>query len=137
MTDSERKQVVMRFNQEVIERGLRPSFDELMDPGFINWSAPPGAPRDAESMWNTFEHFLRPAIHRLRVQIHDQLCDDEKVVTRKTVSGMHNGILLGVAPTGQHISIDVIDIVLVRKGRYVEHWGVNTLMAVVAHLRQQ
>lgn len=129
------KTVVTRFNAEVIEQGLRASFDELMNPAFVNWSAPQDAPRDGESMWRTFENVLRPAIHGLRVHIHEQLCDGEKVTTRKTLSGTHGGTLMGVPPTGRTISIDVIDIVRVRDGQYLEHWGLNTLLATVAALR--
>jgi predicted SnoaL-like aldol condensation-catalyzing enzyme len=33
------------------------------------------------------------------------------------------------------VAIDVIDIVRLKEGRYVEHWGVNTLPSVLAQLR--
>ncbi len=131
-----RKAVVRRFNQEVIQEGRRDAFEQLMAEDFVNWSAPPGAPNGPESMWNTFENILRPAIGNLQVQIHDQVCEGEKVTTRKTISGLHTGTLMGIAATGRPVSIDVIDIVHVRDGRYVEHWGVNTLGAVLAQLRQ-
>ncbi|WP_294771479.1 ester cyclase [uncultured Rhodoferax sp.] len=127
--------VVRRFNKEVIEEGQRSSFEALMDADFINHSAPPGAPNGPESMWNTFQNVLRPALSQLQVQIHEQLCDGEKVTTRKSITGQHTGVLFGIAPTGRSISIDVIDIVHVRDGRYVEHWGLNTLPSVLAQLR--
>lgn len=135
MDNTSRKQVVQRFNREVIEQGRRDAFEELMAPDFVNWSAPAGAPRDASGMWNTFEHLLRPALSDLRVDIHEQLCEGEKVATRKTLSGLHTGPMMGVAATGRSVSIDVIDIVAVRDGRYAEHWGVNTLGIVLAQLR--
>ena len=68
--------------------------------------------------------------------IHDQLAEGDKVTTRKTITGTHTGLLLGIAPTGRTIAIDVIDIVRLRDGRYVELWGVNCLPAVVAALRE-
>ena len=135
MDNNARKEVVKRFNQEVIEEGNRASFDTLMDSRFINHSAPPGAPNDPESMWNTFQNILRPALSDLRVQIHDQLCESEKVSTRKSITGKHTGTLMGIAATGKSVSIDVIDIVLVRDGRYLEHWGINNLPSVLAQLR--
>jgi predicted ester cyclase len=128
------KAIIKRFNKEVIEEGCRASFLALMDASFVNRSAPAGAPNGAESMWNTFENVLRPALSHLRVDIHDQLCDGDKVTTRKTITGMHTGMLLGVAPTGKQLSIDVIDIVRVHNGRYIEHWGINTLPSVLARL---
>lgn len=52
-----------------------------------------------------------------------------KVTTRKSISGKHVGTLLGAEATGENISIDAIDIVRIRDGQYIEHWGVNTLAA--------
>jgi predicted ester cyclase len=72
----------------------------------------------------------------MQVHVHDQLCEGDKVATRKTITGRHAGPLFGIEPTGRTISIDVIDIVRVRDGQYVEHWGVNTLAAVIAQLQK-
>ena len=87
-------------------------------------------------MWNTFATVLRPALEGLAVVIHDQIAEGDKVTTRKTISGRHTGTLLGVEATGKPVAIEVIDIVRVRDGRYVEHWGINTLSSVLAQLRQ-
>jgi ketosteroid isomerase-like protein len=129
------KSVVRQFNERVIMRGDRTAFDALVDPGFVNRSAPRGAPDGPESMWSTFETVLRPALADLTVVIHDQIAEGDKVTTRKSISGTHNGVLMGIAATGRHIAIEVIDIVRVQDGRYVEHWGVNTLPAVLTQLR--
>src|SRR4051812_42953637 len=129
------KNVIRRFNTEVIVGGNRATFEALMDPDFVNRSAPPGAPNDAESLWNTFQHLLRPAFAEMAVTIHDQIAEDDKVTTRKTISAIHTGPIMGIAPTGLPVAIEVIDIVRIAHGRYVEHWGVNTLPAVLAQLR--
>jgi len=130
------KWVVRRFNEEVIAAGDRAAFEALMAPDFVNRSAPPGAPNDGEGMWNTFDTVLRPALEGLTVSIHDQIAEGDKVTKRKTISGRHTGTLFGVEPTGKLVAIEVIDIVRVRDGRYVEHWGINTLSSVLAQLRQ-
>ncbi|MBB3195117.1 ester cyclase [Roseateles terrae] len=129
------KQVVQRFNQEVIQEGRRAAFDELVAPQFVNRSAPAGAPDGPEGLWNTFDQVLRPALSDLRVTIHDQVCEGDKVTTRKTVSGRHTATLMGVPPTGRELAIEVIDIVRVQGGQYVEHWGINTLPSVLARLQ--
>ena len=135
MNDEACKAAVRRFNRDVIERGDRAAFDALMLPTFVNRSAPPGTPDGPESMWNTFENVLRPALSNLKVTIHDQIAEGGKVTTRKTVTGVHTGTLMGIAATDQPVSIDVIDIVRIEDGRYAEHWGVNTLPAVLARLK--
>lgn len=128
------KDVVRRFNLDVIERGDRTAFEALMQPDFVNRSAPPGAPDGPESMWNTFQNVLRPALSNLKVTIHDQVAEGDRVTTRKTLSGTHTGSLMGVAATGLPVNIEVIDIVRIEDGRYAEHWGVNTLANVLAKL---
>ena len=128
------KEVVRRFNIEVIQNGSEAEFQALMSPTFINHTAPPGMPRGPKSMWNTFEEVLRPAFSNLKVVIHDQIAEGDKVTTRKTISGTHSGTLLGIPATGRDLTITVIDIVRVEGGRYAEHWGLNTLSNVVATL---
>lgn len=129
------KAVVRRFNAEVIQNLDRAAFDELMSPDFVNHSAPPGTPAGPESMWNTFEKVLHPALSELKVEMLDQVCEDDKVTSRKRISGVHTGPLFGVPATHAAMTIDVIDIVRVEDGRYVEHWGINTLPAILAGLR--
>lgn len=136
MSAEDNKAVVRRFNQDVIERGDREAFDVLMAADFRNHSAPAAAPNGPEGMWNTFHTLLRPALSDLTVTIHDQVAEGDKVVTRKTISGRHTGTLFAIPATQKSVSIDVIDIVRVEQGRYAEHWGVNTLAAVLAQLRQ-
>ena len=130
------KEVVRRFNLEVIQEGNEAAFQELMAEGFINRSAPAGTSSGPEGMWQTFQNVLRPALSNLRVTIHDQVAEEDRVTTRKTISGVHEGMLLGIAPTHRKVDIEVIDMVRVKNGKYVEHWGVNTLPAVLAGLRQ-
>jgi len=107
-----------------------------MAESFINRSAQEGASNGSEGMWHTFQNILRPALSDLRVTIHDQVAEGDKVTTRKTISGVHEGSLFGIAPTHRSVSIEVIDVVRIENGRYVEHWGLNTLPLVLANLRQ-
>ncbi len=131
------KDLVRQFNLQVIEEGSRSAFDKLMATDFVNHSAPKGAPNGPEGMWHTFQNILRPALMDLRVTIHDQLAEDDKVTTRKTITGIHDGTLFGIAPTHRRIAIQVIDIVRIQNGRYAEHWGLNTLPQVLASLKQK
>lgn len=83
---------------------------------------------------DTFEKVLRPALSNLKVEIHDQIAEGGKVTTRKTMSGIHSGPLLDIPATGREVTISINDIVRVEGGRYVEHWGLNTLSNVIAAL---
>lgn len=131
------KQVVLRFNREVIEQGNADSLKDLLSPEFVNHTVAPGMSPGPEGMWHTVDRILRPAFPDLRVEIHDQVAEGDKVTTRKTIHGTHRGELFGIPPTNLPVAIQVIDIVRLEGGRYVEHWGVSTLATVVATLRAQ
>jgi predicted ester cyclase len=130
------KELVRRFNKEVIGQGNVASFNALMDANFVNRSAPAGMNNGPQGMIWFFNEVLRPAIPDIKVTIHDQVAEGDMVTTRKTISGTQTGQLLGVPATGRMISIEVIDMVRVKDGKYVEHWGITTLPELLATLAQ-
>ncbi|WP_343550902.1 ester cyclase [Pantoea sp.] len=129
------KAAVRHFNHRVIAQGDREAFDQLVAENFVNHSAPAGASNDREALWHTFAQILRPALSDLQVEIHQQIAEGDWVNTRKTITGVHSGALMGIAPTGSAVTIEVMDMVRIENGQYVEHWGINTLAAVVSQLR--
>jgi predicted ester cyclase len=130
------KLVVRRFNKEILEQLNPESFKELMHDNFINHTPPPGNSDKADGVWNNLKNILNPAFPDLEVEIYDQIAEGDKVVTRKAIIGTHTGKLLDIEPTGRKIKINVIDIVTVKDGQYLEHWGINTLQSVIAELRK-
>ncbi|WP_213877114.1 ester cyclase [Pseudomonas sp. dw_358] len=129
------KAVVQRFNHEVIQACQREVFEALVAEDFVNRTAPPGQPAGRESLWMTFHDVLHPGLSELKVEILDQIAEDDRVTTRKRITGQHTGALMGIPATGRAVLIEVIDIVRVRDGQYVEHWGMNSLASVLAGLR--
>ena len=129
------KSIVTRFNKEVIEGGNGAAFRELMGPDFVNRSAPSGMPPGPEGMLYMFEKILRPAFPDMTVQIHDQVAEGDRVTTRKTLRGTHRGELMGIPASNKNVSIEIIDIVRIKDGRYAEHWGLTTLADVLAQLQ--
>jgi len=129
------KEAVTRFNKEVIGQGNVDAFQALMDGEFVNRSAPPGIDSGPNGMLNTFNNVLRPAMPDISVEILDQVAEGDKVTTRKRISGTHTGELMGIPATGRDVVIDVTDIVRLRGGKCVEHWGINSLPSVLGSLR--
>ncbi|MBB6500452.1 ester cyclase [Pedobacter cryoconitis] len=128
------KEIVKRFNLEVIEQGNLESFEELMDDQFINQTAPGGMDSGPKGMIHTFNNILRPAFPDLKVIIHEQIAEGDLVTTRKTIEGTHLGSFIGIPATGKKITIQVIDVVRIVNDKYYEHWGMNTMHIVLAEL---
>jgi predicted ester cyclase len=135
--ESLNKALILRFNKEVIEEGNLESFKELMNDDFVNRTAPAGLDNGPQGMLHMFNNILRPAFPDIKVIIYDQIAEGDKVTTRKAITGTHTGPLLGIPPTNQKITIDVIDIVRLKDGKYFEHWGINTLPVLIAQLSKK
>src|ERR1700741_1366245 len=121
MTDTEiNKQIVRRFNLEVIEKSNREAFEQIMHKDFINRTPPPTG-NDAEAVWKNLTTILKPAFPDLKVEIYDQIAEGDMVSTRKAIVGTHTGELMGIQPTNKKVRIEVYDIVRLKEGKYFEH----------------
>jgi predicted ester cyclase len=134
-TAEQNKQIVLRFNQEVMTEDNLEAFHELMHDNFINYSAPPGTDTGKAGILKSIHNGLRPAFPDLHVVIYDMIAEGNKVTTRKAIKGTHHGSFMGIPPTGKAVSIEVIDIVTVKDGKYLEYWGINTLHQVINDLK--
>ena len=115
------KSVIRRFVEEVQNQKSSDAYDELNDPEFVNHSAPPGVPSDREGgkmyLWGFFNAF--PDSHWT---IDDMIAEDDRVATKKTMTGTHTGTLGDIPASGNPVTIQYVDIMRVRDGRIIEHW---------------
>ena len=118
------KAIVRRFNTAFIQDGDITAFHEIIDPSVINHTAPAGFSKGADGMFAVIDLF-RKALTGIEVKILRQVAEDDIVVTHKAFHAIHTGTLMGTPPSGQPIVITIIDIVRLRNGRYIEHWGIR------------
>jgi predicted ester cyclase len=62
------------------------------------------------------------------------MAEGDKVATRKTLQGTHQGEFMGIPPTGQQVSMGLIDIVRLADGRVVEHWSMADSLGMMQQL---
>ena len=76
------------------------------------------------------EHILgvRKTYPDLHLTIEQQIAEGEWVVTRVTARGTHEGVWLGMKPTGKRVEITAVNIDRVVDGRIVEHGGAANLL---------
>jgi steroid delta-isomerase-like uncharacterized protein len=77
---------------------------------------------------------IRAAIPDLQRTVEDQLCHDDKVVTRFIDEGTHQGNLMGVPATGQRVRLTGINIELIREDKIRELWHVEDLLGLLAQI---
>ncbi len=132
-TTEKNKAAVLRFNTEFIEQGNMNSFKELVSDTVINHAAPAGTPSGPESMTH-FLSLLRTGFPDIKVEILDQIAEGDKVTTRKILNGTHKGEFFGIPATEKKVNIHVIDIIRLKDGKYVDHWGISNLSDVMTQL---
>ena len=123
MSAERNKAIVCRMVEELQSGHNLDVVDELFAVDFVDHSVPPGLPPSREGVKMQFAMFF-VAFPDLRVVIHDQVAEGDRVVTRKTFHGTHQGDLFGIPPTDRSVAFDVIDILCVQDGKIVDHWNV-------------
>jgi predicted ester cyclase len=78
---------------------------------------------------------FRAAVPDLRVTIEDLLlADGGRFASRTTVTGTHTGNLMGMPPTGKHISVEAVDIGRITDGQAQERWGGLNMYSMLTQL---
>ena len=118
----ENKTIAERFNEDVWGRGDEAALEELLAPDFVDHDPLPGQSPDREGHRQILAAF-RSAFPDLHVTTEDVVAEGDKVVSRWTARGTHQGELLGIAPTGNGVTIKGIDVLLIAGGRIAERWA--------------
>jgi steroid delta-isomerase-like uncharacterized protein len=124
MSTEANKSIVRRYVEEVQNQGSLAALEELTAPAYVNHGAPPGVPPNREGIKQLTAMF-RQAFPDGRMSIEDMVAEADRVATRKTFRGTHQGKLMGVPPTGKAIAIGLMDIARLVDGKVVESWHVG------------
>jgi steroid delta-isomerase-like uncharacterized protein len=129
----ENKAIVRRLVEEWQDGRRRDVAEELIADDFIDHSAGPDEDATKEGGIQWFDYIWQ-ALPDFSVQIKDQVADGDKVATLKTFSGTHKGELMGIAPTGRRVAFNIFDLLRIRDGKVVEHWGVYDIAGLMQQL---
>ena len=77
--------------------------------------------------------YLR-AFPDLTITVHDAFGDADRLVRRVTYAGTHQGVFLGLAPTGRQIQVEATVILRMTDGRIVEEWATENLLGLLQQL---
>ena len=134
MSTEQNKALSRRLVDEIFNRGNVGLADEFLAPDFVEREElPPGIPRDREGV-KQLATMLHSAFPDFKAIIDDIIAEGDKVVIRQTWSGTQRGEFMGIPPTGKRVSLGVIDIIRIARGKVVEHWGQMDSMRMMQQL---
>jgi predicted ester cyclase len=118
------KQNLRRILTEAFGQGRIEVLDEMMTEGFINHSAPPGAPAGIEGVKRIIA-MERRAFPDFEYEVLREVEEGNYVVQHTRARGTHLGEIFGVRATGRRVEWEEMHIARVENGRCAEHWACN------------
>jgi steroid delta-isomerase-like uncharacterized protein len=108
------------------------TIDELVEPDALIRTPLPLETTGAQKLKEVFARLHR-AYPDLHVTIEDLVAEGDRVVSRNTVTGTHQGEYMGLPATGKSVTYNEIFIARFAGGRIAETWGV---VDVLSQMRQ-
>jgi steroid delta-isomerase-like uncharacterized protein len=134
----ENKALVCEFFTEVINAGNMASADEFVTTDYVEHQQLPGAEgRQGIEGARAFLSMMHSAFLDVHFDIEDLVAEGDRVVARVTVSGTHQGELIGLAPTGKRVRTPGIEVFRVERGKMAEHWAVFDALGMLRQLGLQ
>ena len=115
--------LVRRYFEEIWNKGNLDLIDELFTTNFVRHgpTGTEGEVRGPEGFKGLVTMYHN-AFPDLRVPIEDLIAEGDRVATRWTARGTHQGELLGNAPTGDQVTVTGIIIDRISGGKIEEEW---------------
>ena len=124
--------VLRRFVGEVINNGDFSVLDELVQPNYV-YRSPDQELDGPEALKSLFAAY-RIAFPDLNVRIDDLVNGGDKVVITVTLTGTHEGDLMGISPTGKPVKISGMILSHFQDGKIVEEWEILDMLAMFQQL---
>ncbi len=121
MSAEENKALARRW-AEIFNQANLDLVDEIYAPDCVLHD--PTMPEDTRGVDGAREFYsmYRSAFPDTEITIEDQLAEGDKVATRWTARGTHQGELMGVPPSGNRVEVAGITISRIEGGKVAEEW---------------
>ena len=134
MSPQDLKARARRLMEEVFNQGDLAVARELVTADYVH-HVPGDQPAPGPQGVSDTLTFMRHAFPDFHVIVEDEIADGDRVVQRVTVRGTHEGVFLGIPPTGRTVAFAAIDINRAGPdGRFVEHWSSADMLGLLQQL---
>jgi predicted ester cyclase len=125
------KALLLRLIDEGFNKGNLAVVDEIVSAGAKEHQR---GNHDGSEGTKEVINTLRMWFPDFAMHVEDIVASGDEVWARFRATGTNLGPVMRRQPTGKRMSIDVIDIVKVKGGRIMEHWGVPDQLGMMLQL---
>ena len=130
---SEANKAVVRSFFEAFSKGDLDAVKAIMADNHVFHFPLADGPMNREDHAGAQQTFVA-AIPDLKFEVHDQIAEGDKVVTRFTATGTFKNEFQGLEPTGEAIAFSGTNIMRIVDGKNVEEWDAFDTMALMGQL---
>lgn len=117
---------------EGLNMNSREAFLEVLAP---NWVVHPSSPWEGETIgFDAYFESLQGGLSGGSYEIVDMISQDDLVVVRGTITGLHDSPFLSVNPTGRQIEFGAIDIHRIEGGMIAESWHIEDYLGALTQM---
>ncbi|GAA3149344.1 ester cyclase [Nonomuraea roseoviolacea] len=131
------KDVIRRIVREVFEQGNVEVVDELLAEDFVDHSLQHARFFSAASDREGFKQMAlmaRNGLSGLKAELDLVVAEGDLVAARVLATGVHDGPLMGVPPTGKPVDLADFHYFRFKNGKVSEHWNQFNALEVMQQL---
>ena len=121
MSSEKNKTIVRRLLEEPWKGDLR-VVEELIDSKYVGYNPSFPEPLRGPDGFKENISTYRSAYSDARITVDEQIAEGDKVASRWTGRGTHDGDLMGVAPTGKQVKVSGLTFSRLANGRVIEEY---------------
>jgi steroid delta-isomerase-like uncharacterized protein len=135
--NKQNKLLIEKFYNDVINKGDTKIQRQIMSENFIDYNSSPEF-RQGIDGFNQFLKMVGSAFPDINVKVEDIISENDKVAVRLTITGTHNGLLMGTIPPGGKRAVWTgIDILKIVDGKITERWSQRDLLGMLRQVEQK
>lgn len=128
------KQTIVRWFEEVWNKGRRQTIDELLSPDCVIHDGNTSLKGPEE--FKKYFDLMRSAFSEIQVTPEEAVSEGTLVCLRWSVKMRHTGDGLGMPATGRNVQMTGISIVRFAGGRFAEAWQNWDMLGVMQQIQQ-
>jgi len=126
------EEVMRLFVEKVINNGDYSVLGDFIQPNYI-YRTPDQELHGPEALKDLFIAY-RTAFPDLNIKIDDLVVADDKAVISFTLTGTHEGDLMGITATGKQVKVHGMLLSRFEDGKIVEEWEILDMLAMLQQL---
>jgi steroid delta-isomerase-like uncharacterized protein len=126
------KKIARQVLEDIQSEGNLALIDKLVAKDYVGHTPPADfqGPEGARE----FTVMLRSAFPDMHLTVEDQIAEGDRVATRWTGSGTHDGEFQGVPPTGKPVTMSGITVFRIVNGKLIEGWNRPNMLGIMQQI---